>query len=89
MSFICVRYADLTNVDNDFMKNYLLPSNHFIIPLVLKLKGISGWACEDDEISLHDFFRNPENDMYLSTRSLYDLCRDPNVIDLIEIYYYS
>lgn len=90
MSYICIRYGDLNDMDDDLMKNYLLPSNHPIIPIAQKLEGISGggYICQDEEDFLHGFFKDQENGIYRSTRKLYDLCRDPNVTNLIEIYYY-
>lgn len=88
MSFICVRYADLNNVDNGFMKNYLFPNDHPILSFIRKLENISGWTGENDEVYLHNFFKSPESMIYLQKKNLYDLCRDPQVTELLEVYHY-
>lgn len=92
MSFILVRYGDLINPANNMFKNYKFPRDHYIIKSIKKNAGGSffGYYCDDTDNSLTNFFINNKGaEAYEITPDLLIACRDPDIQEVLELYYYS
>ena len=96
-NFLLIRYGDLTDTSPDMFKNYKIPKDHTIIPLIRNrcivkngsLTNFIGWKDDDTDKLVCDFFINAQKiSSYETSSDLLKACRDPEIDEIIEVYYY-
>ena len=89
--FVLIRYGNLVDMNNDgsLLKNYLFPIDHPIVPLARIYNGTSGYSGEPNEILLHDFFQHQPLTPFETTLDILSLCRQPDVVAVFELFYWT
>lgn len=91
--YILVRYADLTEPSETMFKNYKIPQTHNIIPTIRNFNQspvFFGYRADhDDNLLINFFFNKLETALYETTSNLLIACRDPDIEEVMEVYYYT
>jgi len=96
-NFLLIRYGDLTDPSPNMFKNYKIPKDHTIIPLIRnrcyfdngRLTNFIGYVDDDTDKLVCDFFINAQkSSSYETSPDLLKVCRDPEIDEIIEVYYY-